>query len=398
MNIVGPPSMRHLRVRVSRNRIGHAKPRSKVVTVPTADELLSTSQVRILTTCLRAAAPERAWTTLGASIKHFGELGLVERAMLVRDALLTDLPDSYAQSAKILRVALKNDSFGSWMTWPVGEAVSVLALSSPRDSDFDDGLKMLAQLTTRFSSEFAIRNFLNADLERTLGAALGWARHDDEAVRRLASEGTRPRLPWAKQVPAFRTKPAAAIGILDILYTDESETVRRSVANHLNDISRADPELAVRTATRWLKNPSDTTPRLVRHAMRTLIKQAYPAALSLMGFGAPEGIVVSGPTVEVDVVSLGGELVFKSVIGNEGPHEARLVIDYIVHYRKANGATAPKVFKLSTKTLLPGERLEIRKRHSFKPISTRKHYVGQHSIELQVNGMRSDAATFEVVT
>jgi 3-methyladenine DNA glycosylase AlkC len=365
--------------------------------VPFADELLSTSQVRILIKCLRVAAPQRTWTAVSASTKSFGELGLVERAMLVRDALLSDLPDSYAQSAKIFRVALKNESFRSWMTWPVGEAVSVLAISSPRDGDFDDGLKLLAQLTSRFSSEFAIRNFLNANFERSLDAALGWTSNKDEAVRRLASEGTRPRLPWAKQVPAFRTQPAAAIGILDILYTDESETVRRSVANHLNDISRADPELAVRTAKRWLKKPLDTTPRLVRHAMRTLIKQANPAALALMGFEAPEGIVISGPTLEVDVVPLGSDLVFEGLITNAGPNEARLVIDYVVHYRKANGATAPKVFKLSTKTLLPGERLEIRKRHSFKPISTRKHYVGQHSLELQVNGMRSDVTTFEVV-
>jgi 3-methyladenine DNA glycosylase AlkC len=365
--------------------------------VPTADELLSTSQVRILTTCLRAAAPQRKWSNLSTSTKNFGELGLVERAMLVRDALLKDLPDSYARSAKIFRVALKNDSFGSWMTWPVGEAVSVLALASPRDSDFDDGLKMLAQLTSRFSSEFAIRNFLNADLDRTLDAALVWASNEDEAVRRLASEGTRPRLPWAKQVPAFRTRPEAAIGILDILYTDESETVRRSVANHLNDISRADPRLAVNTAKRWLKKPDETTPRLVRHAMRTLIKQAYPEALALMGFAAPRGIQISGPTVKVTVVSLGADLVFEGLIINEGTNEARLVIDYIVHYRKANGLTAPKVFKLSTKTLLAGEQLEIRKRHSFKPISTRKHYVGQHSVALQVNGMRSEPAYFEVV-
>jgi 3-methyladenine DNA glycosylase AlkC len=394
---VGRDAMRHRGDRVSRNRNGHDDRQSKEVTVPTADELLSSSQAKILTKCLRAAAPERTWNTLSASVKSFGDLGLVERAMLVRDALLSDLPDSYVQSAKIIRTALKNDSFRSWMTWPVGEAVSTLAIASPRDSDFDDGLKMLAQLTGRFTSEFAIRNFLNADLERTLNAALVWAINKDEDIRRLASEGTRPRLPWAKQVPAFRTQPTAAISILDILYTDESETVRRSVANHLNDISRAEPELAVRTATRWLSKPDETTSRLVRHAMRTLIKQAYPGALALLGFGAPEGIVISGPTVQEDVVSLGSELVFEGSISNEGTSETRLVIDYVVHYRKANGATAPKVFKLSTKTLLPGERLEIRKRHSFKPISTRKHYVGQHSVELQVNGMRSKEATFDVV-
>jgi hypothetical protein len=132
--------------------------------------------------------------------------------------------------------------------------------------------------------------------------------------------------------------------------------------------------------------------------MRTLIKQADPSALSLMGFSPPQGVLVSGPRVVTTVVALGDELVFEGVVTNEGSREARLVIDYIVHYRKANGLTAPKVFKLSAKTLAPGESLTITKRHSFKPISTRKHYVGQHSIELQVNGVRSAGATFEVVT
>jgi 3-methyladenine DNA glycosylase AlkC len=365
--------------------------------VPTADELLSASQVRILTKCLRAVAPDRTWSALSASTKNFVNLGLGERAIEVRDALLRELPGSYVQSAKIVRLALKDDTFRGWMVWPVGEAVAALAIASPRDSDFDDGLKMLAHLTSRFSSEFAIRNFLNADLHRTLDAALTWAKNNDETVRRLASEGTRPRLPWAKQVPAFRAQPAAAVGILDILYTDDSETVRRSVANHLNDISRADPELAVRTAKRWLKKPLDTTPRLVRHAMRTLIKQANPEALALMGFVDPEGVTISGPTVRDNVVPLGGELTFEGLVVNGGSGELRLVIDYVVHYRKANGATAPKVFKLSTKTLLPGESFAIRKRLSFKTISTRKHYVGQHSIELQVNGKRSASTSFDVV-
>jgi len=119
-----------------------------------------------------------------------------------------------------------------------------------------------------------------------------WTASNDEAVRRLASEGTRPRLPWAKQVPVFRTQTAAALPILDLLYRDESETVRRSVANHLNDISRADPDLAVRTARRWLKKPDENTPRLVRHAMRTLVKQANPGALTLLGFSSADDISI----------------------------------------------------------------------------------------------------------
>jgi 3-methyladenine DNA glycosylase AlkC len=365
--------------------------------VPTADELLSAPEIVKLSKCLRGVAPDVTWRSLKQSIKGSDELGLSERVLVVRDGLLADLPASYSKAAKIFRAALKDPSFHGWMVWPVGEAVAERALNSTKDRDFDDGLALLAQLTERFTSEFALRNFLNADLRRTLDAAAGWAHDDSEAVRRLASEGTRPRLPWAKQVPAFRAQPSAAMGILDVLYTDESETVRRSVANHLNDISHADPNLAVRTATRWLDNPNDTTPQLVRHAMRTLIKQAYPGALALMGFSAPKQISIEGPNVERVVVAIGEEIAFAGAVVNEGPHDARLVIDYVVHFQKANGSTAPKVFKLTTRSLAPGERLTINKRHSFKPISTRRHYAGPHAIELQVNGLRSLPVHFDLV-
>jgi 3-methyladenine DNA glycosylase AlkC len=342
-------------------------------------------------------APDQKWSGVKACAKSFDQLSLSERNGVVRVALLVELPSSYAASAKIVRAAMKDPSFTGWMLWPVGEALAFKALASARDSDFDDGLKLLAQLTGRFTSEFAIRIFLNADLDRTIATAIVWATNRDESIRRLASEGTRPRLPWAKSVPELRTRPQAALAILDLLYTDESETVRRSVANHLNDISRVDPDLAVRTATRWLNHPRETTPQLVRHAMRTLIKQAHPGALALMGYSASDGIVVDRPSLENGVVPLGGELVFDGVIKNEGDKPVRLAIDYVVHYRKASGQSAPKVFKLTTKTLAPGEHLVVHKRHSFKPISTRKHYVGPHAVEIQVNGVRSESAIFDVV-
>jgi 3-methyladenine DNA glycosylase AlkC len=365
--------------------------------VPLADELLGSQSIVDLAKCLRKAAPDERWSAVRACAKSFDGLSLSERNAIVRSALLDELPSTYASSAKIVRAALKDPTFSGWMLWPVGEALTFKALSSAREIDVDDGLKLLAQLTTRFSSEFAIRIFLNADLERTIAAAIVWTTNRDEWVRRLASEGTRPRLPWAKSVPALRTRPGAALAILDLLYTDESETVRRSVANHLNDISRFDPDLAVRTASRWLDHPKETTPQLVRHAMRTLIKQAHPGALALMGFSTSDSISIGRPTLENGVVPLGGELVFEAAIVNEGQKEARLVIDYVIHYRKANGQSAPKVFKLSVKTLVPGERVVVQKRHSFKPISTRKHYVGPHGVEIQVNGARSESVAFEVV-
>jgi hypothetical protein len=130
--------------------------------------------------------------------------------------------------------------------------------------------------------------------------------------------------------------------------------------------------------------------------MRTLIKQAHPDALALMGFASPAEIAIKDLRVDRTVVSIGDVLVFEGVVINEGPHDVRLAIDYVVHYRKANGSTAPKVFKLTAKTLSPGESLVVNKRHSFKPISTRRHYAGPHSIELQVNGLRSKRVDFDV--
>src|ERR1035441_1510175 len=140
--------------------------RVKEVTVPTADELLSAPAVIELAECLRLAAPNQGWARVRASTKNFDGLALGERAVVVRDALLADLPASYAATAKIVRKMLKNEAFTSWMIWPVGEAATRKALASKKSGDFEDGLRLLAQLTGRFSSEFAIRSFLNAEIGR----------------------------------------------------------------------------------------------------------------------------------------------------------------------------------------------------------------------------------------
>ena len=211
-------------------------------------------------------------------------LGLSDRVWVLRDALLENLPGTYAELETVFRSALRDERFAGWMIWPVTEAVAARALGSPLPSDFGAGLVLLADLTNRLTSEFAIRSFLRVDLLRSLAVVLTWTNHPEEDVRRLASEGTRARLPWAKRVPALFADPSPTVPILDALYRDGSDYVRRSVANHLNDISRLDPALAVRTAQRWLADPSPTTARLVRHAMRTLTKQGYPEALALLGF------------------------------------------------------------------------------------------------------------------
>lgn len=225
---------------------------------------------------------------------------------------------------------------------------------------------------------------MDANLDRTLQAALTWTSHEDEHVRRLATEGTRPFLPWARRVKALTARPDATVPILDALYRDESEYVRRSVANHLNDLSRTDPTLVVTTARRWTEAPDDNTPRLVRHALRTLVKKGDPDALALLGFAPPDGVTVHDLTVTPTNVVSGGELTFRFELASTS--EQAVAVDYVLHHVRANGTRSPKVFKLTTRTLAPGSPAVLTRSHSFRPISTRRYYPGEHVLEIQVNG------------
>ncbi|MES4906080.1 MULTISPECIES: DNA alkylation repair protein [unclassified Streptomyces] len=367
--------------------------------MPTADELISPDSIRHLATILQDASPSASrWQTVSDSSTTLGTLGLSERARTVGDALLADSGPDYPHLAHAVRKALRREDLTGWMIWPVTEAVATAATTSGTTEHFDDGLALLAQLTPRLTSEFALRTFLNADLERTLATASTWTGSPDPAVRRLASEGTRPKLPWARQVPELNRNPQATVPLLEELHTDTSADVRRSVANHLNDISRLDPHLAARTAARWMDHLSaPTTPALVRHAMRTLIKKGDPKALELVGFhGSGENLQVTGPLLADTAIPVGGTLAFTAHIKNVSDQPVSLAIDYVIHHKKANGKLAPKVFKLTKRSLAPGESADVARRHSFRPISTRVYYPGTHAVQLQVNGQQHGLVEFDL--
>jgi 3-methyladenine DNA glycosylase AlkC len=364
--------------------------------MPTAEELISVASITELARILSSAqhSPDN-WRTVKNSIKDLPALGLSERARIVGDAILHDLPGGYPALAPAIRAALKEPNFSGWMIWPVTEAVASAATTSPTDTDFDDGLQLLAELTPRLTSEFAIRTFLNADLARTLDTVLTWTDHTDPAVRRLASEGTRPKLPWARQVPKLNSELAVTVPILDRLYQDPADFVRRSVSNHLNDISRLSPGVAIAAARRWAAEPATTTPAVIRHSMRTLIKKGDPDALALLGFhGDNTALTVTGPTISAPTFTIGQELLFTARIINSSSAPVTLAIDYVIHYLKANGRPSPHVFKLAKRTLQPGESCPITRRHSFRLITTRTYYPGLHTLELQINGHRHGQSTF----
>ena len=362
--------------------------------MPFADELIGVATASALTAAIQAAAPQAQLTALPAAEGALGPLSLRERSDLLRDALLADLPGDYDSFAATIRTAAAGVApFRGWLIWPVTSAIAVKAVEAGTEAAFDDGMGMLAELTPRLSSEFAIRLLLAHDLDRAMPIVLGWTGSPDPDVRRLATEGTRPFLPWAIRVPAILAEPAVTLPVLHALYRDENEVVRRSVANHLNDLSRQNPELVTTTTAAWLAEPDENTGQLVRHALRTLIKKGNAQALAQLGFH-PAEVHVAGPVLDAETLEFGGTIGFTVDIRNAGTEPTRLAVDYVMHHQKANGSLTGKTFKLTTVTLAPGERVQLSRSHSFRAITTRRYHPGVHALEVQVNGVASGRAEF----
>lgn len=365
------------------------------------NELIDKGAVVSLIRVLDATGAGTRWEHLEQAAASLDGLSLRERTDHVSRALLADLegagslPGDYPTAAGTVRRALRDVGFTGWILWPVSETVVTLALASKEPGAFEDCLTLLAELTPRLTGEFAIRRLLAADLDRALAIVQTWTGHEDEHVRRLASEGTRPYLPWAVRIPGIAARPSATVPILDALYRDPSEYVRRSVANHLNDLARHAPDSVIAAAASWAAAPDANTGWVVRHGLRTLIKKAHPGALKLLGF-APASVIVTAPRLDRNVVELPSDLAFEFEISNEGPAPARLAVDYVVHYMKANGSQSEKVFKLAAITLDPLETRLVAKRHAFRQMTTRVHHAGRHGLELQINGVRYGYTEFLV--
>ena len=359
----------------------------------TMDELITPKVVRALTDSLMAASSSLEPSQLRKAEGAILEKKLRQRVDLVRDALLADVRGDFAGMQHVITQGLKQKRFAGWMIWPVTEAVSARALASGSVHDFDAGMDLLAQLTPRLSSEFAVRDLLNARPERALAKMTEWAADDDEHVRRLATEGSRAYLPWARKVAWLIENPRATRAILDTTYRDSSEYVRRSTANHLNDLSRVDASVVTDIATGWAVAPDANTPWVTRHGLRTLLKRADPTALSLVGFTGSE-LDVTKPELAEDTVAWGGSIRFTARVTNRGPTEALVAIDYLMGFVRASGTISQKAFKLAVRRIPAGETIEISKAHSFRSITTRSYYPGGHSVTVQANGVVSEPVYF----
>lgn len=341
---------------------------------------------------------------VAAASDGLDRLELKERSAQIQAALDKSLPLDFRSACNVMLASLspKTDEdwraedietlgISGWAVMPMAEVVAARGLD-----DFDFAMDVLAELTKRFTSEFAVRPFLIADPERGLQIARKWAEDGNYHVRRLASEGTRPRLPWGLLLQSFVQDPKPLLPLLTHLRDDPSEYVRRSVANSLNDIAKDHPDLIAGIAADWLRDAPKDRVRLVKHACRTLIKSGHAPTLAALGYGRAE-VAVSPLTLGAPVVNMGGYLEFSATVTSQAKTAQPLIIDYVIHHRKANGATSPKTFKWKVVELGVGKSASLSKRHSIKPITTRVYYAGQHAIEIQINGQSYGEAKFELI-
>lgn len=260
---------------------------------------------------------------------------------------------------------------------------------------FDASVRSIEFVTQFISCEFAVRPFIIRYGDRMLEQMHEWASHKDHRVRRLASEGSRPRLPWAIALPALKKDPSPILPLLEKLKNDPSDFVRRSVANSLNDIAKDNPDILLAIAANW-KGISKETDALIKHGCRTLLKQGHPAILKYYGWGNNPKLTVSGFTIKIPNVKIGGHLEFSFTIANKQRKEQTVRLEYAIFYLRKNGQHTKKVFKISERQFRPGETAIIHRKQSFRIITTKTFYPGLHKLSLIVNGQEQGIAEFKL--
>ena len=331
------------------------------------------------------------------------------RAMQLADALEATLPTDFAAAADVIEASLApplplddrgepmsladggcDQGLSGWAVWSLGEVVARRG-----QTEVPRALRCLHALTQRFSAEFAIRPFIARHPQTTLDTLARWAHDPSAHVRRLVSEGSRPRLPWGQRLQALVQDPSPTLPLLRALQDDPSAYVRRSVANHLNDIAKDHPDLVAHWVGEHRAGASAERTALLRHASRTLIKQGHAPTLAAWGLGQPlkgrAALALSAPRV-----AIGDTLGLEVALHASARRPQTLAINYAVHHVRANGTTSAKVFKGWSLTLAPGESRTLVKRHSLRPVTTRTLYPGPHRIELRINGRTEAEAAFDL--
>lgn len=314
---------------------------------------------------------------------------LKQRMRHITICLNKNLPGDYRKKIGILKKAVPN--FNGFLSMIFPDFVEVYGMEYP-----DISIPALELFTQYGSSEFAIRPFIIKYPGKVIPQMMKWSKHKNHHVRRLASEGCRPRLPWAIALPEFKKNPKPVLKVLDLLKNDESEYVRKSVANNLNDISKDNPVIALETAKRWYgKNLK--TDWIVKHAMRGLLKKGNKEALKLFGFHGAEGVSVSKFELDKTKIKVGEKIKFSFDMMLTEQHHENIRLEYTIDFITSTGKKSKKIFKITEGKYNTGGKISFIKQHSFKDLTIRKHYKGSHTLAIIVNGEVLAEKKFDLV-
>jgi 3-methyladenine DNA glycosylase AlkC len=335
-----------------------------------------------------------------AATKGLDEFELLERGKHIAGALALHLPANYTDAIGILLRSLgpeheTDELIGAGMA-PFFYYPHTVFVAEHGLDHFEVSMQAQYELTRRFSAEGSIRPFIARDPERTLAQLKAWTRDPNAHVRRLVSEGTRLRLPWAMRVPWLDQHPERVVALLELLKDDPATLVRRSVANNLNDLGKVYPELLTQTCERWLADATPDRRALVEHALRSAVKRGDRRALQLLGYGGNPAVSIENVTFSPRRVSIGGRVTMTFEVRSTARVEQELLIDVAVHFVKASGKPSRKVFKLKRVKLAARDHIELQLTISLAVHTTRKPQPGKHSVDVMVNGSVFPAGTFEV--
>jgi len=313
------------------------------------------------------------------------ELELKQKMRHISTSLKKVLPDNFSKACEVIIKAAPEIKGFEAMSLP--DFVELYGIEDP-----DTSLDALHEFTKYSSSEFAIRPFIKKYPEKTMTKMFEWSKDPNINVRRFSSEGCRPRLPWAMALPLFKKDPSPIIQILENLKNDESEFVRRSVANNLNDISKDNPEIMFDLCSSWYGD-SEETDRIIKHACRTLLKAGDKRAMMLFGYGDPGNIHITELSLVKSEIKIGDYLYFSFKLDVKGKDNIKVRIEYRIDFMKSNGKLSGKVFKITENSFRAGIK-QYNRKHQFADMSTRKHYHGEHNVAIIINGVEKASIPF----
>ena len=320
--------------------------------------------------------------------KNWQAKELKERMRFITITLNTFLKYDYPKQIEILNKLAPLYGGLKGMLFP--DFVQVYGLN-----DFKTSIKTLEKYTQYSTAEFAIRPFIEKYPKETMDQLSKWSTHKNEHLRRLASEGTRPKLPWASPLRDFIADPTPCLPILENLKNDNSLYVRKSVANHLNDISKSQPQLVLKITNQWYGKTNHTN-WIVKHALRTLLKKGDKQALSIFGLNDANQLEIENFKLSQKEIKIGEYIFFEFNIINQSKIERAIRLEYKIDFTKANGSTSGKVFQISEFKLKANRTKPFKRKQWFKQLSTRVHYPGVHQITLIVNGDEKEIVKLEL--